>query len=956
MNEVSCRSLVAYFRHARRHQVPPERLADGTGYPLAHLTRPSARIDWSAFARFNANASRIWSIRELEAIGGSFRPPARWLVAAIRRLFFSPRELYREFLRPVGRGPSLVSCMRPSLVELDERSIVIDFELDEGFEYCSEFFHVVRGALSSFPRPLGLPLAEVSLTLTPRGARYVVRAPVGGGALSGLRRALAWPFTVVSSARALKTVNDALVMRQREIEVARAVLAQQAVKLDTAHAISAAVRRGLDVDQTLVEIARGLVEIGGFTSAEATCQLEIAGRIEERAARHGLSVLLPDGISPAAIELAMTSRNGLEMRLRLDLPSDASAQERLALGALAHFLEPALLMAIDNSRAVTALEQQQQLLNQRLYELSRAREVAEKSLRLKSEFVANMSHEIRTPLYGVTGMVQLLEDTHLDAEQKQYVELLKKSGEALLAVVNDVLDFSKIEAGKMRLEVVDFDPVALVEDVVDLFANEAERKGIDLVCETLVDDDQMLRGDPLRLRQIMTNLMGNAIKFTSKGSVQLRLQVDPGDEVSRVRFDVTDTGIGIDHAFAKNIFEPFVQADGSTTRRFGGTGLGLTITKQLCEIMGAHINLESELGKGATFAVELFLPPSPLKRRAVSDSLAQAKAALANLVYADPARQSPTRLDVTVGTNERDAHAATALAGGTNPQDLFTGRRIIIASDRSDSRGAIARTLSPLRADVAVASTLDELMRLLRKSDPESLPLLVIDERLCATPFVAQVKEVGPIPVVLLKLPAGAPASADRALVDTTIGWPVKTSEVAARVGEALRRTAIQVATQSTRKRVVTNPSRLELRLMLVTLDPIARRIAVHLLQRQGAHVESVATWREGIELLKLQPFDALIADPEPAPAEADACREALETARREHGTLLVAFGSGSKATTTTGKFDSPSPSPALAVWDLTLKRPIDERELAEVLSQVRGQVRTKDERLTRVANLGPHA
>jgi len=944
MNEVSCQCLSLLFRESRRKEMVPDRLAEGVGYPLAHLMRPSERIDWSAYARFLGNAAQVWSMRELELIGREFRVAPGPVLGAMKRLFYAPHEIYREFLRPGGIGPTLVSCVRPSLVEFDESQLVIDFELDEGYEYCSEFFHVTRGGLSSFTRPLALPFAEVALTLTPRGARYVVRTPSGGGALAGVRRFFAWPFTVGIAARELKSVNDALLKRQREIEVARAVLAQQERKLATAHAISGVVLRGLAVEQTLVEVAQALVEIGGFESAEGTCQLEVGARIVDRSVRHGLSQAYPDGVRFTSVDLAMTSRNGLETRLRLDLPRDATGREIEALEELARFLEPALLMAIDNARAVTALEQQQQILNQRLYELSRAREVAEKSLRLKSEFVANMSHEIRTPLYGVTGMVQLLEATSLDAEQQQYVELLKKSGHALLAVVNDVLDFSKIEAGKMKLDVVDFDPVALIEDIAELFANEAEKKGIDLVCETIANDDHMLRGDPLRIRQIITNLAGNALKFTSKGSVQLRLQIDPGDEVFRLRLDVIDTGIGIDQVIAKNLFDPFVQADGSTTRRFGGTGLGLTITKQLCELMGAQINLHSELGKGATFAVELFLPPSPLRRRAVSAALAQARAPLALLNRGE-------------GPNLQSS-APLPSSDPTVALELLAGRRIILASDRTDSRAAIARALAPLHADVAVASTLDELMRLLRKSEPDALPVLIIDERLCGIDFVTQVKAVGPIPIVLLKLPAGAPATADRARVDAIIAWPVKTSEVALRVVEAVRRYEAQLASKSARKRVPTSRARVELSVLMLTTDPIGRRIAVHLLERQGARVEPASTWHECIELLELHAFDAVVAEPSVPANLVEAARAALDHARKEHGALLVAFISDRSpaASVTTGNLSKPGATNSSTVWDLMLKRPIEESELVEVMSQVRGHMRTRDERRARVANPGPHA
>jgi len=305
-----------------------------------------------------------------------------------------------------------------------------------------------------------------------------------------------------------------------------------------------------------------------------------------------------------AREKEVLERRGTEAQLRKQL-SDLKAQNASLVKQTAEFADVRKeleeksdeleLFRTDLERAMDALVGSQ-------VALKKAKEAADAANRSKGEFLAKMSHEIRMPMNGVLGMAELLSKTELNDRQRRFLQVVQSSGASLLNIINDILDFSKIEVGKLKLECIDLDVVKVVEDAVECLAALAHSKGLELSYFVDHDVPTALRGDPGRLRQVLTNLTGNAIKFTEKGEVAVRIsKVEEAQDRALLRFEVKDTGIGIAPEAKSQIFDDFVQADGSTTRKYGGTGLGLNIARQLTEMMGGEIGVDSTPGQGATF-------------------------------------------------------------------------------------------------------------------------------------------------------------------------------------------------------------------------------------------------------------------------------------------------------------------------------------------------------------------
>lgn len=565
-------------------------------------------------------------------------------------------------------------------------------------------------------------------------------------------------------------------------------------------------REKSEAGERFVFVGRGIEELTGYDASEFTPELlhniiqvhSFRGPLKNSSLEEAVFQVVNGAVDAWTDDIKIVTRQG-EERWLADSSIELRDQDGISTGSIG------LLIDITERKRAEA-------------ELRQAKEAAEAATQAKAEFLANMSHEIRTPLNAIIGMTSLILDTPLTNEQSDFTKTIQSSGDVLLTLINDILDFSKIESGKLDLESIPFDLLTVVEETLDIFVPQTTRKGLELGYLLASDMPHTIVGDPNRLRQLLTNLVGNAVKFTSNGEIVINAESHVEGDKHRLHFAVRDTGIGISKEGIARLFKSFSQVDSSTTRHYGGTGLGLAISRRLCELMGGEMWVESDPGNGSTFHFTI-------------------------LVQAASAQQRLQR----VATGE------------------LAGKRVLIVDDHPISLEILTRQLNGWQMIPVPIDSPHIALEMIERG--EKFDMAILDQympEMNGSELAAQLRELPEgqhLPLVMLTSLGTSSSETKHLGLSALLSKPVKQAHLNRVLAEALSITTPTAPAQSGPVATEGEGQQADLRILLAEDNIVNQKVAIHMLKRMGYPVEIANNGVEVLEALGEASYDIILMD-----------------------------------------------------------------------------------------------
>lgn len=608
--EVSCKPLFTILKVARRKNIDLTKILEGVPYEVSYLLNRHERIEWRVWCKIIANLRPYFTFSDYEQMGKDYEKERHYIEGYIFAfMFFSSGKIAKMAKGPLLKAGNAilkpyVSCINPDLESIDKNKFRLSIYLDPGYEQCSEWFYMSKGLWEELGNRVGLKGLKIALSIVSNGGVYLVSWDEGR-LFTRLRKWVHWLFNIRKAFVELADSHEELLNNYSKLDEAKKLLQKQTAQLTTAYNITKSIRQSYDIIETLNTITDALVNDAGVSSARIKIFRDIEGDAFETEACSGIA---ESNVNPVKHPILINDENIGELIIFPRIDADVSD-----LDELLNYLLPMINISIHDSlvlRTVTDYKNNLETkVDERTTKLKEAQDKLSEVIQLQNHFFANISHEFRTPLTLILGPVkQIIQTTDVETIRND-LRVVHENANRLLGLVNQLLDLSKLESGNMKLQTIRQSIVPLLKALVLPFTSYAERKNITLKFNSR-ENDILAYIDKDKIEKVITNILSNAFKFTPEGG---RIEVEATKEEEYVNVRISDTGIGIPADKIPRIFDRFYQVNASHTREQEGTGIGLSLTKELVELHKGKIGVESTEGKGTTFVIRIPLGKKHLK-------------------------------------------------------------------------------------------------------------------------------------------------------------------------------------------------------------------------------------------------------------------------------------------------------------------------------------------------------